>query len=59
MEFLISWPCKITGFAQINPALIPNLSNAIAQYEVSGDRLEAECRFGEDPLANSPELLQQ
>ena len=45
--------------SQIATHLIPNVSDAVALYQASGGRLEMGSTFGVDPLANSPELIQQ
>ena len=45
--------------AQIHSSLIPDMSSAISLYEASGGQLGAATGFGVDPLADSPELVQE
>lgn len=45
--------------AQIDSSLIPDVSSAISLYQASGGQLGGVTGFGVDPLADSPELVQE
>lgn len=45
--------------APIHSHMVPGVSNAVSLYQTSGGRLGAESGFGVDPLAGSPELIQE